>query len=93
MTKSLEPAHTPAEADAGSRRQPSRIGAVWVGAHFDPAVKRALRMLAAAQDTTVQALLARAINDLLEHHGHGRPADEAVRPRGGAARAIKKGAP
>ncbi len=45
---------------------------------------RALKGLALEQDTTVQTLLARAINDLLEKHGHGRPASEAPLPRGGA---------
>jgi hypothetical protein len=37
------------------------------------------------QDTTVQVILAHAINDLLEKHGRGRPASEAPLPRGGAA--------
>jgi hypothetical protein len=71
------PATTPA--------QRSRIGTVWVGGHFDPAVARALKMLALQEGTTVQALIGKAFNDLLERAGLGRPASETVLPRGGAA--------
>ncbi|WP_408605848.1 ribbon-helix-helix domain-containing protein [Mastigocladopsis repens] len=37
--------------------------------HFDPAVSRQLRQLALEQDTTVQGLLAEALNDLFEKYG------------------------
>ncbi len=67
-------------------RQPSRIGTVLVGAHLDPKVKRILKGVAAAEDTTVQVLIATAINDLLEKRGFGRPASEAMLPRGKAPR-------
>lgn len=43
-------------------------------------------MLAASQDTTVRALVAKALNDLLEANGYGRPASEEKVPRGSAAR-------
>lgn len=65
--------------------QRSRVGTVWLGGYFDPAVVHALKTLALQQGTTVQALIGRALNDLLERAGHGRPASEAVLPRGGAA--------
>lgn len=71
------PATTPA--------QRSRIGTVWVGGYFDSAVGRSLKMLALQEGTTVQALLGKALNDLLERAGLGRPASETVLPRGGAA--------
>jgi hypothetical protein len=35
------------------------------------------------EETTVQALIGRALNDLLERSGFGRPASEKVLPRGG----------
>jgi hypothetical protein len=58
---------------------------VWIGGYFDPAASTALKMLALQERTTAQALLGRALNDLLERHGFGRPASELVLPRGGAA--------
>ena len=64
-------------------RQLSRAGKRLVGGHYDGAVLKALKELALQQDTTVQALLARAINDLLEKHGRPRLASEALLPRGG----------
>jgi hypothetical protein len=73
-----------AEAASVSRHI-SRVGKRVISGYFDAAVARALKGLAVEQDTTVQALLARAINDLLERNGKGRPASEAPLPRGGAA--------
>ena len=75
----------PVAAAGTTATQRSRIGAVWVGGYFDPAVTRALKALALQEGLTVQALIGRALNDLLERGGHGRPASEAVLPRGGAA--------
>ena len=48
---------------------PSRKGKVLVGGHFDPEIKRRLKMIAAAEDTTVQALLDEAIEMLLSERG------------------------
>jgi hypothetical protein len=48
-------------------------------------VPLALKTLALREGTTVQALVAHALNDLLERAGLGRPASEAMPPRGGAA--------
>jgi hypothetical protein len=56
-----------------------------VGGYYDPTVSQALKMLALKQGTTVQALIGRALNDLLDRHGMGRPAGETVLPRGAAA--------
>ena len=66
-------------------KQPSRARTVWLGGHFDPTVAHALKTLALQEGTTVQALIGRALNDLLEKHRLGRPASETVLPRGGAA--------
>jgi hypothetical protein len=41
---------------------PSRNGRVLVGAHFAPEVQTALKIIAAQERTTMQALLAEAIN-------------------------------
>ena len=71
--------------DQHATRAPSRKGRVQVTAHVDLAVRRELQILAIKEGVTVQHLLCRAINDLLEQHGCGRPADEVMLPRGGAA--------
>lgn len=85
MTSSSASAPADDLTSAQGRRQRSRIGLVTIGGHFDPAVATALKVLAAQQGTTVQALMGRAFNDLLERHGFGRPASEAPLPRGAAA--------
>ena len=73
------------EPAARSAAQRSRVGTAWVGGYFDPAVVRALKSLALKDNTTVQSLIGRALNDLLEQAGLGRPASQAVLPRAGAA--------
>ena len=37
--------------------------------HFDPAVSKQLKLLAINNDSTVQAMLAEALNDLFEKYG------------------------
>jgi hypothetical protein len=52
-----------------SERPPSRVGKRLVAGHFDPVAARQLKQLALDQDTTAQALLTEAINDLfVKHH-------------------------
>lgn len=72
------PAETPAagtgaEADPaatpGKFYRPVRDGRRFVGAHFHPEVARQLRMIAAEDDTTIQALLEEAIDLLLAKKG------------------------
>ena len=46
-----------------------------VGGHFSPEVAKQVRIIAASQDTTIQALLTEALNDLFEKHGHSRIAE------------------
>ena len=49
-------------------RQASRVNKASVTGYFDPVVRRQLRKLAADSDTTIQALLGEAINDLFAKH-------------------------
>ena len=60
---------SPPENQAGAKEprkfaRPSRNGTKFVAGHFHPSVARQVRMLAVEEDTTVQALLAEAL-DLL----------------------------
>ncbi len=66
--------------------QPSRAGKKSIGGHFSPEVVKTLKILVAENDTTVQSLLAKLINDYFESNGHPRLADEKPLPRGAAAR-------
>ena len=59
----------PGDSVAASSAQPGRIGKVSVAGHFAPEVRRQLKRLAADADTTVQALLGEALNDLFAKHG------------------------
>ena len=84
-----EPAAAPAaKADAAPKRArqrggrastasaavtPSRVGTKMIGGHFPPEVSTRLRMLAVEEDTTVQALLEEAINDLLVKKAGRKP--------------------
>ncbi len=49
--------------------RPGREGKSNVTGYFTPIVKRQLRVLAAERDTTIQALLGEALNDLFAKHG------------------------
>ena len=52
----------------GPYYRPGREGKSNVTGYFPPAVKRQLRLLAVERDTTIQALLAEALNDLFAKH-------------------------
>lgn len=52
--------------------RPSRDGRRFLGGHFDPDVARQMKMLAAEEDTTTQALLEEAIDMLFVKKGRGR---------------------
>ena len=62
------PGHSSAASNSGTR-QASRVNKVSVTGYFDPVVRRQLRRLAADADTTIQALLGEALNDLFAKHG------------------------
>jgi hypothetical protein len=65
-----------APKDEGAREKaydrPSRRNTRLIGGHFRPEVARQLRMLAAEEDTTIQALLAEAIDLLLTKKAKNR---------------------
>ncbi len=62
------PRDSQAAAGRGTR-QASRVNKASVTGYFAPAVRRQLRRLAADSDTTIQALLGEALNDLFAKHG------------------------
>lgn len=60
---------TKSPAPAKSKKPPSRINTKAITGHFDPDVSKQLKMLAVTKDSTVQALLGEALNDLFVKHG------------------------
>lgn len=52
--------------------KPSRGATKLIGGHFAPAVSMQLRMIAAEEDTTIQNLLAEALDDLFVKKGKAR---------------------
>lgn len=54
---------------SGGAVAPSRKGKKVISGYFDPAASRQLRMLAIEHETSVQALLEEAINDLFKKNG------------------------
>jgi hypothetical protein len=65
------PAPTPA-ARAEKFYRPSRDGRRFLGGHFAPDVVRQMKMLAAEEDTTTQALLEEALDLLFVKKGRGK---------------------
>ena len=57
------------QSSAKSEIPPSRVGKKAIAGHFDPVVGKQLRQLALDNDTTVQALLEEALNDLFLKYG------------------------
>ena len=70
-----EPPHDAASEPSARATQPGRVGKVSVTGYFEPEVRRQLKRLAADNDTTVQALLGEALNDLFAKHGLPEIAD------------------
>jgi hypothetical protein len=68
-TRGGESVPAPATVTAIRAGTPSRIGKKTVAAHFDPAVSRQLKQLGLDRDTSTQALLREAINDLFTKYG------------------------
>lgn len=63
---------TPAPQPVSAARPaavPSRSGRVLVGGHYAPEVQTALKIIAAEERTTVQALLAEGINTVFAKRG------------------------
>ncbi len=63
------PAAATATVTAIRTTTPSRVGKKTVAAHFDPAVSRQLKQLGLDRDTSTQALLREALNDLFTKYG------------------------
>ena len=57
---------------------PSRSGRVLIGGHFAPEVQTALKIVAAEERTTIQALLAEGINTVFAKRGKPEIADIAT---------------
>ena len=57
------------EKERGPHYRPGRENKRNVTGYFPPEVKRQLRLLCAEQDTTIQELLAEALNDLFAKYG------------------------
>lgn len=76
MRKQANPSVTPnptesTQAGTARRRNSprSRAGKRQVAAYFPPAVQKQLKLLTVEKDTTVQGLLAEALNDLFAKYG------------------------
>lgn len=62
------------EAAPAKPASSGRQGTKLIGGHFAPEVSTQLRILAAEEGTTVQSLLAEALDDLFVKKGRGRVA-------------------
>lgn len=60
------------DGDEGKFHRPVRDGRRFVGAHFPPEVARQIRLIAAEDDTTIQALLEEAIDLLFVKKGRSK---------------------
>ncbi len=61
--------HLPNTYPDNPHYRPGRASKTNVTGYFPPAVKKQLRMMAAERDTTIQGLLAEAMNDLFAKYG------------------------
>ncbi len=64
-----KPQGNSSSATSPGTRQASRVNKASVTGYFAPVVRGQLRKLAADNDTTIQALLGEALNDLFAKHG------------------------
>lgn len=66
-----EPSASVAPEEPASARRPSREGKRLVGGHFTPDVARQLKLIAAEEGTSIQALLEEALDLLFVKKGKG----------------------
>jgi hypothetical protein len=59
-------------------KRPSRQGVKHIGGYFDPVVSKQLRTIAIEEDSSVQALLAEALDMLFQSRGKPMIAKKAV---------------
>lgn len=64
-----EPASDLPAVAAAPGRTPARVGKKAVGGYFSPQLSQTLNILALEQNTTLQALLGEAIDDLMRKYG------------------------
>lgn len=71
LKRPAAPAGAPAPEDNAPAKplRQDRAGKVMVGGHFTAELSRAVKVLAAEQSATVQALVGEALDDLLRKHG------------------------
>ena len=71
LEKPANAAHRDAEPQEVGRSQlpPSRRGKKALTGYFEPEVMKQLKVMAAAEETTIQALLTEALNDLFKKYG------------------------
>ena len=70
----------PVAAPDRTKAAPSRHGRVLVGGFFSPEVQTALKVIAAEERTTLQALLTEAINTVFAHRGRPEIAGLPAKP-------------
>ncbi len=63
---------SPPSKQGGAGDRKDREHTVMIGGHFKPEVRQALRLLAAEENTTSQALLGEALNLLFVKKGKGK---------------------
>ena len=63
-----EPTVLTAPAQSKTALPPSRQGKKALTGFFDPAALKQIKMMAVTEDTTIQALLTEALNDLFKKH-------------------------
>lgn len=83
--KAPEAPAAPATPEATATAQASRVGRVMIGGHFSPDVQRELKIVAAMESKTLQALLAEAFNMLLAKYGRPEIATAGVAENSSAA--------
>jgi hypothetical protein len=59
----------PIAANQAATPKTARAGKTMVAGYFSPEFARAVKMLAVEQDTSVQAIIGEALDDLLRRHG------------------------
>ncbi|MBI1198299.1 MAG: hypothetical protein GC203_10595 [Phenylobacterium sp.] len=64
-----QPVADPVSAPSAAARTPARVGKKAVSGYFTPELSRAIHLLALEQNTSLQALLGEALDDLLRKYG------------------------
>lgn len=84
QTRKTEPAPAVQSTTTAKAVPPSRIGRVLIGGHFAPEVQTALKILAAEERTSIQALLAEGINAVFARRHKAQIAALSIRNNGDA---------